>query len=54
MFKITNELMNKIKETVINAKPILTPQPAGGPIMFACTGCSGSCSNTCTSINVFK
>lgn len=48
MFRISNELMNKIKEAVINAKPVLTPQPAGGPIMFACIGCSSSCSSTCT------
>lgn len=48
MFNITNELMSKIKEVLDNTMSIAVPQVAEGPVMFACTGCSGSCSNTCT------
>lgn len=48
MFHIKDELMQKIKQTVMEAKIFPVPQPVDGSVMFACTGCSNTCSSTCT------
>lgn len=48
MFKVAEDLMKKIEDSIKNSKTSLIPKVAGGPITFACIGCQGSCSNTCT------
>ena len=49
MFHIKGELMQKIKQTVMEAKIVSTPQLAGNSVMFGCSECSNNCSRSCSS-----